>query len=161
MVNFIKENENIFYARSQLPGNFGIGVLINMGYIIILLFASYFRFKKAMFLSSKNPDAYKEINLELAKDGEFSITTDEPEPANQVVNFFFGEFKYFKGDITVEKKSIVTKTKKDFLYLPHPNEIPEDIKTMDLLFSLKCLPGTMSTWSIYSTEQGRCLNGLN
>jgi len=139
LVSFIKGDENLYLAKSQLPGNFGIGVLINMSYIIILLFASFFRFKKSMFQASKNPDAYDGINLELSKNDRFSITTYEQEPANQVINVFFGETKYFKGEITLENESIVTKNKKEFLYIPHPNEFPEDIKTMDLLVLFKRL----------------------
>jgi len=39
---FIKNGENVFHARSHIPRNFWIGLLITLGYSVILLLASFF-----------------------------------------------------------------------------------------------------------------------
>jgi hypothetical protein len=133
LVSFIKGDENLYYAHSQLPGNFGIGVLINMGYIIILLFASYFRFKKAMFPIPKEIEATNNVNIQLEK-GKINIVHGEhPEFFKCFTNALFGKTKSFKGKITIDGKDIETMMEKPFLYMTHPDNIPDDIKTSDLM----------------------------
>lgn len=43
---FIKGDENIFYARDQLPAGFGIGVVFTLLYILVLFLAGYRRHGK-------------------------------------------------------------------------------------------------------------------
>lgn len=47
---FIKQNENLFYARSTLPGQLKAGMLLNVIYIFILVIVAYTRFKNSLKL---------------------------------------------------------------------------------------------------------------
>jgi ABC-type transport system involved in multi-copper enzyme maturation permease subunit len=45
---FVKNNENLFYARSRLPKGFFYGVLLTVAYILVLFAVSLVRFKKSL-----------------------------------------------------------------------------------------------------------------
>jgi hypothetical protein len=48
--SFIKDNENLFYAKSRIPGVFFKGLLLNLLFVVGLLYISYNRFKKSLRL---------------------------------------------------------------------------------------------------------------
>ena len=139
LVSFIKGDENLYYAKSQLPDNFGTGVGINLGYIIILIFFSYLRFNKALFPKQKYANEFSNINLNFVSGKHMAYKVYYKNFIDQLLNVFFGKIKKFSGKITLDKKNIVTKEKKDFLYLPQPGKIPGDIKTKTLLKLFKSL----------------------
>ena len=139
LVSFIKGDENLYYAKSQLPENFGTGVVINLGYIIILLFFSYFRFKKALFPKQKDANAFDNINLNFVSGKHMAYKVYKKNFITQLLNVFFGKIKNFSGKITIDEKNIVTTEKKDFLYLPQSDQIPGDIKTKALFTLFKRL----------------------
>ncbi len=156
LVSFIKGDENLFYAKSQLPENFGTGVMINMAYIIGLFFVSYFRFKKAMLPIPKEAIGTNNVNIELEKGKIITFHGEYPNFFKLFINVFFGKTKSFKGKIKIDNKDIVTKEKQDFLYLPHPDNIPEDIKTRDLLWLFKrLLKLTKEEFSELKTSVGK------
>jgi len=156
LVSFIKGDENLYYAKSQLPGNFEIGVLINSGYIIILLFASYFRFKKAMFPIQKETIATDNVNIDMEKGKIITVHGEHPEFFKLFINALFGKTKSFKGKIKIDGKDIGPMEKKSFLYLPHPDNIPDDIKTRDLLWAFKkLLKITKEEFSELKTNVGK------
>jgi ABC-type transport system involved in multi-copper enzyme maturation permease subunit len=45
---FVKENENLFKARSRLPKGFFNGIQLTLLYIVVLFVISYVRFKKSL-----------------------------------------------------------------------------------------------------------------
>jgi hypothetical protein len=45
---FVKENENLFKARSRLPKGFSNGIQLTLLYIVVLFVISYVRFKKSL-----------------------------------------------------------------------------------------------------------------
>ena len=131
------DNSNIFYTQSSLPKDFGKGILINLTYCLIFFFISYFRLKKVLFPASKKPGAEEGLNINFERNKKFTIDTYQPDIADQIINVFFGIFHSFKGKITLDNENIVTKSKKEFLYLPSPDKLPEDIKTGDFLILFK------------------------
>ena len=139
LVSFIKGDENLFYAQSHLPDNFGTGVVVNMGYIIILIFFSYLRFNKALFPKQKYANEFSNIHLNFFPGKHMAYKVYYKNFIAQLLNVFLGKIQNFSGKITLDKKNIVTKEKKDFLYLPQPDKIPGDIKTKTLLKLFKSL----------------------
>ncbi|MFW9878544.1 MAG: hypothetical protein ACFFG0_36140, partial [Candidatus Thorarchaeota archaeon] len=111
LVSFIKGNENLYYAKSQLPENFGTGVVINLGYIIILIFISYFRFNKALFPTQKDANAFDNINLKFVSGKHMAYKVYKKNFITQLLNVFFGKIKNFSGKITIDETNIV-KTEK-------------------------------------------------
>lgn len=140
MVSFVTdENSNIFHAQSSLPTHFGKGTLINLAYCLILFFISYYRHKKVLFPAAEIPGAEEGLNINFEKNKRFTIDAYQPDIAAQIINVFFGIFHSFKGKITIDNMDMVTKKKKEFLYLPAPDKLPEDIKTKDFLTLCKHL----------------------
>lgn len=144
--SFIKKDENIFPGQSQLPINFLTGVLVNLIYIIGLFGASYYYFKKSLYLLPKNesPGFYPR-NMKLKK-GDFKVLVSEGDLfKNQLFNLFSGESGEFKkkgftGEVLIDGIDITTeKSKDEFLYLCHPENIPGDIKVSDFLLFIRKL----------------------
>lgn len=46
--SFIKGEENLFNAASQVPGNFQYGLILTLLYIVILIYVSYILFKRSL-----------------------------------------------------------------------------------------------------------------
>jgi hypothetical protein len=142
MVSFVTgNNSNVFHVQSSLPLHFGKGMFINLVYCLILFFFSYDRHKKVLFPTSERPGAEEGLDIHFEKNKKFTIDTYQPDIAAQVVNVFFGIFRSFKGKITLDNADLVTRTKKEFLYLPAPDKLPEDIKTGDFLILFKRMMG--------------------
>jgi ABC-type transport system involved in cytochrome c biogenesis ATPase subunit len=137
--SFIKNDENIFYAKSNLPPMFLWGILLISIYISIMCFISYSRFRKRLF------------ELPTCGDGETGFPELQMKPADLKIYMVSGSlfscqlYRYFMN--TISKKSLKSKGrivqdadfnkmtpggKKDFLYLCHPDVIPGDIDADDL-----------------------------
>jgi hypothetical protein len=138
MVNFVTEDEkqNIYHARSRLPENFWKGVIINSVWVILLLLLGNFLFKRRMFPVLKKPETTEIVKTDFHDTEKVEIVCIEPgvaEITDQITNVFFGHTKSFKGNLSIEGESIVTKEKKPALFLSHPDTYPEDLKGRNLL----------------------------
>jgi hypothetical protein len=137
LVNFVKQGENLYHARSRLPGNFWIGVLINCGWVILTLLLGNFLFKRRMFPVLKNPEETDEFKLALLKGDKVTLETYAPEMIDQFNNVLNGQLKSFKGQILIDDIDITTGEKENFLSLCTPDQFPEDLKPLYLLEFLK------------------------
>jgi ABC-type transport system involved in multi-copper enzyme maturation permease subunit len=145
MVNFIQANENLFYARSQIPANFGIGMLISFAYIFILLFISFFLFKKDLYrvkaitnLKRKRAD----INL---LDGVANIFFVEGEDFTELLYAALsGQSETIKnagfdGNLSFDEIDILNREKENntqtpvVAYIPRPSDMPGDIDAAGLV----------------------------
>lgn len=133
MVNFIKGDENIFKAKSQLPFNFWLGIFINLGYCIVLLFLSYFLYLKNLFRLDKKNLPCTHVDLKIKSNQRIEITKDYTGFFPQILNVFFGQIKHFTGKISIDGEDIVTPVKKNFIYLPKHENFPDDLKTKHLI----------------------------
>lgn len=133
--SFVKGDENIFYAWSQLPGNFSTGLALNLFYIFVLIGISYFRIRKLLFgLPDRKYQELADLELELESGRTEVLLTSENRLIGQVYNFFSGRDNGFKGQVLIDNKNMSGKgIKKDFIYVCHPNEIPNDIKVGDFI----------------------------
>ncbi len=138
--SFVKEDENVFPARSRLPRNFIAGVSINFFYVVVLFWLSHHYFRRSLFILPKNeiPGAFPR-NMKLKK-GEFKVLVSEGDLfKDQLFNLLSGETGEFKrkgfaGEILIDDVNITTEKNRDnFLYLCHPEDIPGDIKASDFL----------------------------
>ncbi|MCX6579805.1 MAG: ABC transporter permease subunit [Candidatus Aminicenantes bacterium] len=139
MVNFVKKDENVFKAKSQLPFYFYQGVVINLCYCIVLLFVSYFLFRFNLFHLPKNSFTCTQVNLKIKPKQIIGANKDFPDFFPQILNVFFGKIKHFTGKISIDGENIVTPVKKNFIYLPQHEHFPDDIKTKDLIAFFKRL----------------------
>ncbi len=143
---FVKGDENVFYAQSRLPGNFTVGVMVNLFYIAALLWVSYSRFRKALFrLQDKENSGAPPRELKLKK-GEFTVLVSEGDLLkNQLFNLWSGETgelqkKGYTIKISIDNHDIAAeKSRKKIFYICHPENIPGDIKAGDFLSFIRRL----------------------
>lgn len=144
MVNFIKTNENIYYARSQIPSHFWVGLLITFLYISLFLTISFVLFKKSLFGLGKKAVAGREnadvqlwthnvntcfVDDEGLNDLLYSALSGHPEAARRAG---------FISNVWIDDTDILDETKKNdqpvnITYMPRPQDLPGDINARSLL----------------------------
>lgn len=144
MVNFIKADENLFYARSQMPSHFGTGLLITFLYIALFLAISFFQFNKSLYRLDKRAVAGRE-------------STDIRLADHEVNTYFvlgedFRDFLYallsgqrsvirktcFTGSVWIDETDLMTHEQKKnqpntITYIPRPRDLPGDIDAPGLV----------------------------
>jgi ABC-type transport system involved in multi-copper enzyme maturation permease subunit len=142
VVNFVKGDENLFQGKSRLPDNFGIGVVVNLGYIIIMLAVSFFLFKRAMFrLDKKEIESLGDSDIEV-KTNKVKVLKIKPDKGKAINKMFFTLLsreidrlaaKGFKVVVKIGEVNIAAeKINKRFVYYPRPEAFPGEIKVKDL-----------------------------
>ena len=138
--SFIKDEENVFYAQSRMPGYVLMGAILNLLYIVILICVSYSRYKKILYREPEKKITQKDKTpIALRKGDHEIILVREDDYKNRMYNLLSGKrtkktIKDFSGIVSIEGKDIVNGTETfDFYYLCPPGEIPEDIKAGDFL----------------------------
>jgi hypothetical protein len=130
---------NVFHAQSRIPDHYGMGILINLGYSVILLVFGCFRFLMAMFRKPEEANSTAGIELDLYKGRVITLNTVEKDFIRQFLNVFLGKADYFKGSLMMDGEDFVSPGDKDLLYLPSPDTLPGDIRGIDLLTTFKRL----------------------
>lgn len=160
MVNFVKGDENLFHGTSHLPGNFGMGVIINFAYILLLMVISYFHFKTYLYRPEvKRTVKEKNLPIILSK-GDLVVMIlyhGNHGYNDHLFNILAGHTNIYNEDLKIEIDSVDltgNQIKQDFLYLCHPDKLPQDIKAIDfIVFVLKFVkPG--------KKEKGKILEAL-
>lgn len=140
LVNFVTNDENLFYSRSQIPKNYWVGVFINLGIIILLAITSYLLFKRSLeHISAREIQELGKVDLDLDK-GELIVWLTINEHFKKVLFHMFsgvskGLFKKgFKGEVYFDGVNVAEDTSKNnFVYICHPNELPGNMIVKDLL----------------------------
>ena len=142
LVSFIKEDENIFKARAQLPENFASGILLNLIYVIILLGISYFLFERYYHISgNKEPVKTNNPIISIPK-GQIKtlwVTKNAVGFCERLYNLLSGKFyTYHKNEPPIQLKIedvdyTENRVKADFYYVCHPDKLPEDMKVKDFI----------------------------
>ncbi len=135
--------KNIFISKISLPNTFLPGVMLNLFYIFLLCGFSYRRFKKRII-----GDPGKIIGLEIdIKPGKLNyLLTRDEGLKNQVFNYFTGRGQKFI-DVKIDGQE---PERRDFVYLPDIQKIPNDISEKalyKLLFKQK-LKERYKKWEI-------------
>jgi ABC-type transport system involved in cytochrome c biogenesis ATPase subunit len=135
LVSFIKGDENLFQGKSKLPPGFRKGVMLNLGYIIILYLISFFLFKKSLHKISKEEIArLGDVNLKMENKNLYVWLKKKNYFSKALFNLFSGNFKKmkkkgFRGKVVINGHDIAgEKNKEEFQYLCHPDFLPGDIK---------------------------------
>ena len=139
VINFIKGDENLYFSKSRVPGNFGFGVAVTGLWIILLMFAARLSFTKAMHPRHKPAGAFAFIDIDLVPGKHIAYRQTLPRFVEQFLNVLDGKIQYFTGKFSIAGKNAVTREKKDYLYLHEPDEVPEDMKVKDYLGLYKAL----------------------
>jgi len=132
MVNFIEGDMNIFRAQSRLPENFNAGILIHLVYILAAMMGSYVSFKKSLPAAEIKKVAKKENPVIELRKGEVKalVLYTEIGLGEKLYNRLDGKIDKYNEHlcITLDDVDICQPgQKQDFIYVPHPVELPEDI----------------------------------
>jgi hypothetical protein len=84
--NFIKKDENIFYAHSQLPANLGFGFMVSIGWLGVLMLISWMLFRKS-FPRSYDPPG-EESQLKLKENKIKVVITSNRDRVNKLIAGF-------------------------------------------------------------------------
>jgi hypothetical protein len=146
IVNFIEvfkekvegeKEANIFYASSRLPGKFGWGIVITGLWVSLAWLLSYLFFKKAVFHRPKEQIVgLSDLEIELNKGESNVVLSSNVNTISQhLYNVLAGKNikmimkkRGFWGKVVRDGINFAEKkTKTDFVYLFHPDEMPPDI----------------------------------
>jgi ABC-type transport system involved in multi-copper enzyme maturation permease subunit len=124
---------HLFYSHSRLPNYFLTGVIINLCLVVVFFIIGYFVSRANLFKVEAEVGSVRGVDIDL-KDGETIILNSEYKGFNRrFVKEFFGMDDSFTGKITISGLPAADMTGKDFLYLPNPSAIPDDIRVPDYL----------------------------
>jgi len=140
LVNFVTNDENLFYSKSRVPKNYWTGVFIHLWIVILLAAISYLLFKRSLeHVSAKEIKELGKVDLDLDK-GELKVWITLKEHFKKVLfNMFSGVSKGlfkkgFKGEVYFDGADTADgKFKNNFVYTCHADELPGDMKVIDLL----------------------------
>lgn len=161
--SFIKGDDNLFAAESQLPVNSWFGVLMTFIYIFICSFLSFLLLKKSVFYitrekkGKKKNEGFADFEIEL-QGGRCEVVLSRGKALkDHFYNLFSGRNKGFEGKVALNKRDVVKNAgKHNFLYICQPEEIPGDIKARDLISfmaSLTNTPGRKLTYILKRFDQ--------
>jgi hypothetical protein len=115
---YLKGKENIFYAPSLLPGNFGFGLVISVFWLLLLILFSWFFFNR---LFDQQPDA--------EKDKERELRTDDLKRGKVSIVFTSNPWRKFQLILKLKAEKIAS------VCIPGPDGLPDDIKLKTIFSS--------------------------
>lgn len=141
--SFIGEtDQNIFKAKSNLPINFGWGVLITLLWIAVLTALSYWSYKKALFsLPERRIDDLGELEIEINREESHAILSGDDvicQLLYTILSGMSGAYRWskrFNGKVLYNDLNIVEKSQKtEFVYICHPGQVPWIIKARNFVY---------------------------
>jgi hypothetical protein len=138
--NFIKGDENLFYAGSHLPYGAWFGVLISCLYLVLGLMLSYRRFLRLLA-----PKIVKEstagVKIALKRGTDNNIDSPDLAAANHLFSILSGKAGDFSGEVIIDDKSLSTSPGKrqDFFYVCSPADLPGEFTVNAFIRLLKGL----------------------
>ena len=131
---FLSEDEYIFHAKPSLPHYFIPGVLLTLFYIIVLFIVSYSGFKNYVFgISKKDISKSKDLFMSLEKGKATVYLTSSSIIKDMVYSYFSGCKKGFPGKVVFTGAGIdENNLQADTYYIPHPDNLPANIKVKGL-----------------------------
>ncbi len=138
MVNFVKDKENLFLARSHLPAYPVAGLLITLFYVTGLALLSYGLFKRSLYrVNKKELEDFAAHKLEFKKGETKVIKTWEKNTSDILYSLFSGKVqgKIPTGSplyVRLDGKDLTAPTSCiEFLYIPSHSALPPDIRVKD------------------------------
>lgn len=140
LIRFVKEDENIFRSKSRLPYYYGMGIVVNCIYILILLFAAYFTFKRSLTrVNKKDMKLFQSFKPEIDS-GDLKVwQTNDNILKNTLFNLCSGKTREltqngFPGKLIINGSDIVQSPYEGkFLYVCNPRDIPQYFKVKHFL----------------------------
>jgi hypothetical protein len=135
MVNFIQGDEDIFYGKGALPPNFWSGILIQLGYLVILIIACYFCYVWKIFPRPKDAKAFDKVRIELHSGENITLKdyTDDDNVRTQLVNAYLGKSRVKEWILTLDDKALGKEGIPGIIYIMNLLSIPSELKGKHLV----------------------------
>jgi hypothetical protein len=136
--NFVKDEENIFYAKSRLPYYWLLGIVLTLLFTLAILYFGYIRFKKYLFLLPENWETgANNKGWRLSRGRVYPFHVKDNRFSDQLYNLLSGQNHAFKkagfNEISIDSVDIVSRSYScSFLYLCRIEELPGDMTANDL-----------------------------
>jgi hypothetical protein len=140
--SFVKKRENVFTSSIRLPGNFISGTIVLVLYVVILGFACYLRFRKALFHVSVPKSLAEPIQVKVRlKKGEFGAFVYRHHcMVDLSFSMLSGKYKWIdrrkiNGDLEVLDMNLIEDWQTgefDFQFFCSPEDLPGDIRPEEL-----------------------------
>ncbi|MGD2091753.1 MAG: hypothetical protein PVH61_36605 [Candidatus Aminicenantes bacterium] len=141
--NFIKDNEDLFFAQSKLPRNFWLGSIISILWIAGFLFAAYRRTLKQI---EDEPGDIRDFEVEMKSDEFNYLLTAHQGLKNQVYNYFTGNG--ITNIIMTLDAKVLDRKDIEFIYVYETERFLKDVDRGCLYKELmgKKMPGDVKPW---------------
>lgn len=140
MVSFIRFDENLFKGKSVVPPNFHWGLLIHCCYIAMLSWLCFFRSGRYLYhYDDRDPFKKKVPRLGVSNSKINSFYTDRTGLRDYLHNLLSGGSIKTRAEgqeleVTLDGRVLAWGEKIDgFVYVCHPQDLPGDIKALDLI----------------------------
>jgi hypothetical protein len=139
--NFIKDNEDLFFARSKIPRNFWLGSIISILWIAGFLLTAY---RRALKQIKGEPGKIRAYEVKMKSDKFNYLLTADTGLKNQVYNSLTGD-GYTTIQITMDEKAL---EHKDIIYVYETERFLKDVDQGCLYKELlgKEMPGDVKPW---------------
>jgi len=133
---FLAGDEYIFKSKSSLPRYFTAGLLLNLFYLLIVLFIAYARLKRVIFPKIADRGKFKFLEIKFFK-GKYCVFFNRYEDfKNYWFKILTGKAAGLTGEISLDGQAILSggkSEKQEFIYIPSPKFIPGEIQVKSIL----------------------------
>jgi len=137
LVPFRKSAEYIFQAKSQIPSYYWLALILSIFYSVILFTIAYIRLRRICYPGTKQSGAFTGLTINMKKGKKYTIRSFFSEVSLQFLNSFFGNPRVRDWQISIDGKNLINQEIKDFIYLPNPQQFPDDIRPVDIIKLVK------------------------
>jgi hypothetical protein len=130
---FMTKDDYVFQAKPSLPKYFWLGLVLNLGYILLAGWLSYRCFINLVFPKVKDKKMFEGAEVGLPEVSYLMCKYRFEEVPEQLFNILSGKKLGFTGKIVLNWKNFIFSGKQDFVYVPDPTAFPGDVRVKSLL----------------------------
>ncbi len=130
-----KDLSNVFQGKSELPWNYGFGIMATVIWCAGISLFSYRRYKKFLFSTPKDKiDGLDELEIGLDNGISNVVVSKTTHIRDHLYSYFSGKNQTFPGKISMNGSPVEPRKKRlNFLYICRPDNIPSVIKVKDYI----------------------------
>jgi len=130
--SFVKDDENLYFAKSRLPFGFWLGLGFSLIYVFVFAYLAGTLFKRRLYPRPLK-DSMTKIDISLERGEETYIKTCDTEFVEYLGAILIGNTGPGQGIIRINGQKIDKSASLPFLYLCPVDDIPADVTAQALL----------------------------
>jgi len=127
---YLKDDEYIYRMKPSLSKYFGLGLVLNLVYLLVAFGFSYFCFLRLVFPKELIPGMSSDMDMNFLPKKHYLYSYQETSRGffDQVYNALKGHMEKYSGKMAINGKEIAFGEKKDFFFLPEIGTLPGNLK---------------------------------